>query len=43
MSGHTTSTDSGLIPTVQVEPAVKVESGSKFVNDNGITAIKKRH
>ncbi|MCW7554409.1 lipoyl synthase [Endozoicomonas gorgoniicola] len=40
MSGHTTSTGSGLIPTVQVEPAVKIESGTKFVNDHGITAIK---
>ena len=29
-----------IIPTVQIESPAKVESGSKFVNDKGITAIK---
>lgn len=29
-----------IIPTVQIESTAKVESGSKFVNDKGITAIK---
>ncbi|WP_299728473.1 lipoyl synthase [uncultured Endozoicomonas sp.] len=29
-----------IIPTVQVDEAVKVTSGTKFVNDKGITAIK---
>ena len=48
MSGNASSTgseldsgvDSGLIPTVQIEPAAKVKSGAKFTNDKGITAIK---
>lgn len=29
-----------IIPTVQIEDTARVESGSKFVNDKGITAIK---
>ena len=29
-----------IIPTVQIESTAKVESGTKFVNDKGITAIK---
>lgn len=32
-------TDSNLIPTVQI-PAVTIQSGEKFVNEKGITAIK---
>lgn len=40
MSGTRQSTDNRLIPTVQIESAVKIESGTKFVNDKGITAIK---
>ena len=40
MSGTHQSIDNGLIPAVQIESAVKIESGTKFVNDKGITAIK---
>ncbi len=29
-----------IIPTVQIDGSIKIESGTKFVNDKGITAIK---